>query len=121
MVFVGFGRFWEQEETYVCQHIETLFSRFEIFRGGLDRRQIREVEFEEFQTAAGVADGGFDLVDGGFAFVGRATGDIDGAILAIEDLGELFTDACVAACHDKDAAGLVGKSFLCQFGFGDCG
>ena len=46
----------------------------------------------EFAIRAGI--GLFDLLDGRVSLALRATGDVDGAVVLVEDLAEFLADAC---------------------------
>jgi len=78
----------------------------------------------------------FDLLNGGVCFALRASGDVDSAIVLVEDLAQLLANAynsistmscsvksligCtgIAASDDEDTAGLVREVLLgeCRFG-----
>ena len=86
-----------------------MFPGEEVGGGGFDGGEVGEVEVEEFQAAVGGGVEFLEFLDGELGFVPRAAGDIDGAVLLVEDLAELFADAGVASCYDEDAASLVRK------------
>jgi hypothetical protein len=50
------------------------------------------VEELEFAIRAGI--GLFDLLDGRVGLDLRATGDVDGAVVLVEDLAQFLADAC---------------------------
>ncbi len=78
-----------------------------------------------------------EFSDGSLALVSRSTGNVDGGIVLVEDLGELPADTCIAACDDEylmdicqcesynaisgctDLAGLIWEILLCKGRFRD--
>ncbi len=68
----------------VGQHMQLLLSREEIVHGRLDGREVREIELQELKTAGRLGMGGFDLVNRFYALLLAASGDVDGAIAAVQ-------------------------------------
>lgn len=93
----------------VGEDVEAGFAREEGGRGGLDGGQVGEVDAQELEAPLRGREGGADGVDGGGGFGGRAPRDVDGAVVRIEDAGQVEADAGVAAGDDEDAASLVGE------------
>nr|POE94673.1 hypothetical protein CFP56_16910 [Quercus suber] len=103
----------------VGEDIEALLPAEELVGGGADGGQVGEIELEVLEAAVGGGVEGAQGLDGGGALVRTAAGEVDGAVLGVEELGELEADAGVAAGDDEDAAGLVRQLGLGEGRLGD--
>jgi hypothetical protein len=121
----------------IRQHIETLLAVHEVLNRFLDSRKISQVDMQELQTAVGARMSLLDLLNSRVRFALRASGDIDSAVVLVEDLAQLFANAyesvsmmscsvrtlvgCtgIAASDDEDTARLVREVLLGECRFGD--
>lgn len=70
----------------VRQDIQPLLAGHEVFGGLLDGGEVRQVDVQELQAAVGVGVRFLDLLNGGICFALGAAGNVDGAIVLVEDL-----------------------------------
>lgn len=86
----------------VPQHIEPLLLAHELFRGFFDRRQISQIDLQELESPTRLGKLGFNLPDRRRTSFRRASRDIDGPVLLVQDLRELEPAARVATCDYED-------------------
>lgn len=70
----------------VCENVQPLLAGREVFDGLLDGGEVREVDVQELQAAVGAWVGFLDLLNRGIGFALGAAGDVDGAIVLVQDL-----------------------------------
>lgn len=78
----------------VGEDVEALLASQEVVGGFLNGRHVRQVEVEELHPTIGLGIGLLDLFDGRFAFALGAAGQVDCAIVLVEDLAQFLADTC---------------------------
>lgn len=84
--------------------MQLIFLGEKLLGGGLDGAQVGQVQRQEYELPMGGGPGYFDCVYCALGLILRASCAVDLGILGVEDLGDLFAEACVGAGDDVDLA-----------------
>ena len=73
----------------VEEHVEPVFSGQEVLGRGADRAQVGQVDHDAVEAAGAGGELLLYALDGGFDLAFRSGGNVDGAVLLVEQLGQL--------------------------------